>query len=813
MAAESAALEDDILGGSDDDTEFGEEEHPAEVADADTPPTYGKNNRDLPEQLKNVMAALAKTFQNRDMYDRRIEVLMDRCMRFYDDGVQHFYPNYGTGVYQVGAAGAVIDLGNGDQMECPDYMGAYNIFRTARRTIDGPLTQNPPGVDFEPIRPGEPEDIQSAEIAEGYRHYFDQNNDRPGKQQEISRMMELSGRVVTWTHSSRNKQRWGENEKGEPRQMETVEVFGTLESKVPIVCKEFEKMLYCFLYLDPDVLVAKSENSWIRDKIVAGQPGLGESDWERYARLGVRQSRKGYYLTGEALTHLVTEMHLFMRPAAFEDKVCDNPWVEGDEPQLTEDGKQMTLRDKLRELYPEGCHVKYMGQEYSESWAEAMDDAIDIGFPTKRDGMTGGALMEPGKVIQDTFNDYKNAERENYEKGWPVTYFRGDVEDYDAIRNQRSTPKSYVLLKEGDPANPVEDMFHTEEGFDVPASFVEAMEACKQLIKEVIGALDALQGSSKADQTASGQAMDRAQAMGVLGPAWANIQKMWAGIYQKAAILAAKNPDHAKEIAVPGKDGKKITFHLQKLKKGTFRCKPDQDSSFPESTASQRANMQGLLPMAAKSPVGATLFESPDNWEEILRLNGNPNLVLTPAIAYKKQTRELEILLGEPPAANPDFATYNQQHATQTLTAEAQGLPAPPYQPPPAQLPSLMPEADDYHKWESAKCQEYLSSEDCWIRQNIGDPQAVLVAQAGVLNVRLHKGVHDQFLAQQAAAAAQAAQQIKPPSESINFKDESPGGRAAMEAQAGIHVAAAPEAAAGVQKNAAAPGSPGTATT
>lgn len=809
-----AEIDDDLTDGAGNDADFGEEDNPASVPDSDDPPTYGTNNRKLPEQLKEALAALVKKIQNRDMYDRRIEVLMDRCMRFYDDGVQHFYPNYGTGAYQIGAAGAVIDLGNGDQMQCPEYMGAYNIFRTARRTIDAVLTQNPPGVDFEPVRPGEPEDIQGAEIAEGYRHYFDQVNSRPEIQQKISRMLELSGRVVSWAHTSRNKQRWGENEKGEPRQMETAEIFGTLESKVPICCKDFESLLYCFLYKDPDVLIAKAENSWIRTKITAGEAGLGESDWERYARLGVRQARKGYYLTGEAMTHLTTEMHCFLRPAVFEDGICDAPWLGdgglGDAGQpgaveLGADGKQMTVRDKFREMYPEGAHLKYIGQTYSESWAEAMDDAIDIIFPTERDGFTGGALMEPGKVVQDTFNDYKNAERENYEKGWPTTYFRGDAEDYDAIANQRSSPKTYVLLKEGDPTIPIENNFHEEGGFDVPESFIEAMNALRELLQAVTGALPALQGSSKADQTASGQAMDRAQAMGMLGPAWANIQKMFAGIYQKTALLAAKNPDHAKGIAVSGSDGKKVTVHIQKLKKGTFRAKPDVDSSFPESTAALRANLQALLPMAAKSPVGQALFESPDNWEEFLQLNGNPNLVLTPAIAYKKQTRELEMLLAEPPVANPAYAEYNQEHAAQTLTARAQGLPGPPYMPPPQLQTSLMPEADDYHQWESAKCKEYLSSEDCWIRQNIGDPAAVQLAQAGIQNVRLHKAVHDQFMAQQAAAAAQAAQQAKPPAESINFKDEDPAGRAAMNAQAGIHEAPP-------LKQAAAPGSPGAAT-
>jgi hypothetical protein len=75
----------------------------------------------------------------------------------------------------------------------------------------------------------------------------------------------------------------------------------------------------------------------------------------------------------------------------------------------------------------------------------------------------------------------------------------------------------------------------------------------------------------------------------------------------------------------------------------------------------------------------------------------------------------------------------------------------------------------------------------------------------------MHKAVHDQMMAAQAQAAAQAQQQMKPPSESINFKDEDSSGRQAMNSQAGIKEAA-PEAQSSVSKNAASPGTRGTAT-
>lgn len=731
-----------------------EEQAGESVPDSADAPAYGTNNRDLPKQLVEAIDSLIKTFSQRDMYDRRIEVLMDRILRFYDDGVQHVYPNFGTGVYQIGVSGGYVDVGGGQQIECPEYMGAYNTFRRDRRALHAVLTQNPPGIDFEPNAEllGDPEAQQSAEIAEGYRHLFDDANDVKLLQEQMSRFMCLSGRVVTRVYTASNAQCWGYTVDGKPRQMETAKAYGTLESRVPITTRDFDKMVFCFLYEDPDVVLAKSQNPWIRTKIQPGQAALGESDWERFARLGVKQARKGYYLTGQALAHLTTEMHAFMRPAAFEESCCDNVFAEADENDVNEDGKPFTVRDKLLQIFPDGLHVKYIGKTYSESWNEAMDDAICVGFPDVRDGMTGGALMEPAKITQDVFNDYKNAERENYEKGWPATYFKGSANDYNAIADTRSAPGRFHLLREAAPDVEIEgNIVYREPDFSVPETFVAAMDELRQTLQpDLVGAFPALQGNAKASQTASGQAMDRTQALGILGPAWANMQRMWARIYTQAVLLAAKNPDHAQEITVAAKNGNKVTFQLQKIKKGTFRAKPDVDSSFPESTGAKRANVQQLIPMAAPTPLGAAIFESPDNWEEILELNGNPDLTLTPAIAYKKQMREFEVLLQEPPQDNSQAVqAYNVQHAQQALLAQQQGLPDPPYEPPPAQLPSLMPEPDDYHLWESRKCQEYLSSEDCWLRMTSGTPEQIAQGQQGILNVRLHKAVHDQMLAAQ----------------------------------------------------------------
>ena len=406
-----------------------------------------------------------------------------------------------------------------------------------------------------------------------------------------------------------------------------------------------------------------------------------------------------------------------------------------------------------------------MGQNYAEAENVSMDDRISIGFPRMVDGMSGGdsAMMRDCVVIQDVFNDYKNAERSYYEKGWPSLWVDAEEIEFDAIIDQKAEPAAIRLKKKTNPATPLEDSFYREPDMQLPTSFVnEITNLSGPLIQFISGALPSLQGENDPDnKTASGKAMDRSQAMGMLGMPWANMQRLFARMYYQAALLAADNPDHAQSIVVPGDGSTNTTLALDKLKKGKFMAHADTDSSFPESTAAKRANMQQILTMMVQAPqIAVEFFADPDNWEEVLSLMGTPELKLNPAAAYKKQVFEIELLLRESPIP-PDPIAMQQaaiQHAAQSIAGQQQGLPPQPFQPPPPQS-SVPVEEEDFHQWEyMAKCKEWLSDEDCRREQAKGN-------MAGIQNVRLHAAQHKMFMQQEAMQqmAAQAAMQPAPP--------------------------------------------------
>ena len=103
--------------------------------------------------------------------------------------------------------------------------------------------------------------------------------------------------------------------------------------------------------------------------------------------------------------------------------------------------------------------------------------------------------------------------------------------------------------------------------------------------------------------------MDKTQSIGILGPTWSSVQRVFAGIAKKAALLAAKNPDHEKEIVVATGDKQTVTIRLEKLTRGSFHCRADQDSTFPDSTGAQRANLDATLPLIMPTPIGGGVAE------------------------------------------------------------------------------------------------------------------------------------------------------------------------------------------------------------
>lgn len=731
---------------------------PADPTELETPPPaldaeakyaklqelYGERLEKLPTQFVEAIRGLIRQFNEQDQFARRREGMRDRKNRFYERSVQHLYETRNGFASML--PGMMYTTSSGTKLQAPRYIDDYNIYLPGGRVIDAVLTQSPPGIEFRPDNEDSTEDKEAAEAAQESTLVFDRSNDIKGLQLDQVRYFRLSGRTVSWTRTEADAQFFGRNDDGTPKRREKTTFHGTLETKVPITARSQADCLYCFIFDDPDVKKAKSEYTGtnaegeeIAKKIQANTATPGESDWQRIARLGVLQGTRAVASTGDVFDHLTARLHGWLRPDGFIEGVFDEPsatpvpWRSDAE----------TVGQVLREFFPEGLRVIFVGDTYAAGKPESMDDHIDIAFPYKGDGMSRQAIMDSFVVIQDTFNDVTNAVRQAVDVGWPARYYNADEEDA-SFASTFAAPYQYIPRKARS-GQALEQEFHQDPDINIPTTVMNWLDQMTgPLAQYMLATPPALFGQGdKNSETASGQAQLAAQARGQLSLFWSAMQRQWARIRYQAALCAAKNPDYNEEILIPGADPQTSKFRA--ISKGHFGAFPDEESSFPESTDQKRAVMQGIIEIALKSPpVAAKILGSPKNWKEILTLNGIPELEVPDAEAWEKQEYEIEELLKAPPTVSPEAMMAAQaEHAIAAAQATAQAG-NPPAQFDPASVqpdqPTIPVEFLDFHALEFECCRDWLSSQDC--RDQLAQGNF-----AGVDNVRLHAMMHLKMMA------------------------------------------------------------------
>ncbi len=743
---------------------------PAEIpqSPSEAPPEspYGPDNRDLPEQLVDVLRSTIVEFQGQGKYLRRREVRRDWKLRLYQEGFQHLQWKDGTGYSQLIGGGTVTNS-SGGSMQCPTYMDAYNIFLRFFLIVQAVLTQTLPSVRWQPIDPSNPDDIDKNKEAQNYARLFDRFNDVKDILGQIVRMLGMSGRTVSWTRTEEDSQRFGFEADGvTPKRFQRTTIHGTLETKVPVTCREFDKTcLHVFIFHDYDIKFAKSKYPWVADQLKTGVAALGETQYERFARLGVLNGSRGQSQVGDALSYIESGGDFFLRPAAFTGPRYDAEMEGGG-----------TIKEALLQLFPQGCRAVFEGDVYCASYAESMDDHLDMQWPYQGDGMSRQAFMEVMVIVQDNFNDLCNWIREKVDTGAGETFANGTQDEIDAITSQRAAPNAIRAAKSfKETGEPLANGFYKTPDPEIPATLFKLLEFMRGDLPEfLLAALPSIQGGEMSDNgTASGYAMATANAKGQLGIIWSRMQRMFARIRYQSALAAAQDEASSGTVNTLSPTGETIAVNLDALKKGNFGCYPDEDSGFPETTAQKRLILKDWVQMAGESPMAAELFDNVDNIEQMKELNGFADMTFIPAEARTKQLHEIEKLLRETPIP-PDPAMLQQAqtaHAAEAFAAQDAGGQAPPFTPP-SPRSSVPVGKYDYHQYEFQTGRQWLSSKARRDEEEKGNT-------AGIDNVTLHLDEHDAYIQQAAMAqAAMAAPQSGKgqPSPPANKKD-TPGTR------------------------------------
>lgn len=691
---------------------------------------FGPNNENLPENLIECLRKITIAVQDVDGYGkylRRIEVMREWRNRLYEQGTQHIYWQGGPegGGFALVSPGGLVTTPNGQKVQAPRFVDDYDICGPYSSILTAVQTQDDPDVSFRAKNPNNPDDVDGASEAECYRDIYDDQNDVSATDVEIYRKLLLSSRVVAWTRTEEDGERLGfENDDPEqPRSFEKTTIFSTVDARVPILAKTQSECHYATTVVDLDINVLRSKFPDVADELTPGCDAIGESKYERLARLGVLQNAGR--IRGNVFPDLSAFSNVWLRPSNWNRKdVSDEE------------------RAELQRLFPMGAHCAFVGETYVGSWAESMDDALTIvGGIRPSSGMFQRALIDPIITIQDSLNDAENTSRLIWEVGWPSTWWATEQTEYDAANDQTADPYSIRLLKDLGPGRDATSVFYREPDPAEPETFVTHKNSLRADWPQFqLAAQPSLFGgaeAAEAGKTASGYAQANKNALGTQGLAFRVKEGIWAQIYLKAAMCARK-----RDMAQPMSSADGRVLDPNKFGKGNFGAYPDRDSGFPESTQAKRQILQNLVTMAGTSPMLQQMLDNPQNVETFLELNGFPELVIPEAEAGKKQMREIaQLLKATPIPPTPEAIEQSKvQHAALALQAQEAGQPEPPFTPL-GPTSTIQPDPMDFHYWEFTFGQAWLSSDDCWRQINNGN-------EKGVENVRLHLAAHWQMKGQ-----------------------------------------------------------------
>src|SRR5580698_2880454 len=516
-----------------------------------------------------------------------------------------------------------------------------------------------------------------------------------------------------------------------PNGQEVVSIVGGLALKTPPWADEMHE--YPYLQWSMEVHQARLRAAYPHAADRIGSPvASGGQEYERLARLAQSQ---GGPLTegGDFNINLITFQRTWLRPWAFfalDDKA---------------------LRDELRELFPDGAYVALGGDVYCEARSENMDDHWRVLHALPGDGSSGRPALGDSLIsVQERFNTLSNLQMETYEYGIPPIYADSEVLDFDSLQNQTAEPGSHYPAR-AKPGQSLASGFFQPEAAEVPGDLSEhAGDLMGPISQFLTGAFPALFGGAMSNNdTASGYAMAREQAMGRIGLVWRRMKFFHADIMLLTVDCFRRNRPHDVEVTLLGAGSafESKWIRLADLKGNLFSY-PETDEQYPTLWSQQRAVLMQM--MANPDPQMQSVLAHPENMGLIKRLLGLEEFVIPDEESRTKQYREIAQLVAEAPVVRTQDVTHLVAPDVAAANAASGAGESGPGVDADVILPTVIPdEFADNHAVELEICMRWFSSD--------AGQAAKIEAPLGYANVRAHAMFHREYLLKQQAVAAAAA--------------------------------------------------------
>lgn len=707
------------------------------------------NNYQLPENVQTELKRLVDKFTLEDAISRREEVKQIRKAREFWRDRQYLYWSQKDQTWKMPFPTPQADGAD------PVFQYTTNIYKAYGSTFIGAITQNPPRVRFWPQSPSQREDVETARAASDIAELVERNNKSATLLQDEAFYLWTDGTVCSYVRYVVDGEQFGYDEipvleeqttfledgtptvvpvqtgtQKLPKGQEVIDVFGRLEVKLPNYAKQMSEFPYLQLATEIHKTKLCSIYPHAASKIKAGDAGTSEDSYERNARIGLTTGTQDKSVFGGNTEHssLVTFRRTWLRPWVFTD--CNDE-----------------MRQKLETLFPSGVYVAFAGDTYCEARDECMDYYWKVCHGTTGDGQMREAIGNSLISLQERYNTLSNIMQETYEYTIPTTFYAARAIDGEAWNDSGNRPGARLPVAV-QPGESISALVDTTKAGTPPESLVQyASEMLGPVAQFVTGLFPALFGAEAGNETASGYAMQRDQAMGRIGLVYRRLREFHADTMMLAVECFRKNRTQDIEMSVLGPAGDIMgkMIHLDQLK-GSIYAYPETDEDYPISWTQRKNTYTDLA--NTQNPYLQGVFATPANLAELNKTLNLKGLVLPGENARSQQYREIDQLLAsaaiDVPMADPMSGIEVPQRVT--------SVPVDPIL--------------DNHQVHLQTIQEFAESSEGQLAKEQNP--------VGFENVRMHAMQHQMFLMQQqqqAMAAQQPAGEDNSPRE-----DEAPQG-------------------------------------
>lgn len=422
-----------------------------------------------------------------------------------------------------------------------------------------------------------------------------------------------------------------------PKGRTKFDIYDPTYVKVSLYARDQSKCGYLVFRYEDNIAKFKSCYQDKEDKIFS--EGGDTNLWERWARI----SPQNY---GAYQTNIGTIRQGWFRPWWY--------W----HPSVSKE-----QREKLQEVYPNGCCVTKIGQELIEHGHGDLDTDWTISFDPRSEFIhaepAGNAIIP----IQDGKNDLFNIGLQTLEYGIPETFANPKTLNFQKYKETRAAPGMVTPAKPPAPDKSIADGFFTLKTATLSNEYIEFDAGLDKLGQFISAAMPGIWGGTlkPGETTATESNESKAAALQRLQLVWKPVDMFWCINMGKCCTRYAKNI-REDERYVKKSNGSFINVWVNKssLQGKIGQIKPELSGALPQSYEQKKAFIMGLVNLAPNSPIIQGLLTHPNNTENLKQIAGFPDFYVPGEHDRNKQWAEFyEMQRGQQVAIDPDVDTHS----------------------------------------------------------------------------------------------------------------------------------------------------------